>query len=44
MVVPLSIATYFLPAIVSLTGLGYWQPWRTRYFSDAAQLIGGSMA
>jgi amino acid transporter len=41
MVVPLSIATYFLPTLVSLAALGNWQKWHTGYFSDAAQLIGG---
>jgi amino acid transporter len=40
-VVPLSIATYFLPTFFSLAALGNWQDWHTRYFSDAAQLIGG---
>ena len=40
-VVPLSIATYFLPTMLSLAALGNWQDWKTRYFSDAAQLIGG---
>jgi amino acid transporter len=41
LVVPLSIATYFLPTLLSLAALGNWQEWHTRYFSDAAQLIGG---
>jgi amino acid transporter len=41
MVVPLSIATYFLPTLLSLAALGNWEKWRTGYFSDAAQLIGG---
>jgi amino acid transporter len=41
MVVPLSIATYFFPTMLSLAALGNWQQWHTRYFSDAAQLIGG---
>ncbi|HKD03058.1 MAG TPA: APC family permease [Terriglobales bacterium] len=41
-VVPLSMAVYFLPTIASLAALGNWQSWHTRYFSDAAQLIGGS--
>lgn len=41
LVVPLSIATYFLPTMFSLAALGNWQQWHTRYFSDAAQLIGG---
>ena len=40
-VVPLSIATYFLPTFCSLAALGNWQDWHTRYFVDAAQLIGG---
>jgi amino acid transporter len=40
-VVPLSIATYFLPTMFSLAALGDWQKWHTGYFSDAAQLIGG---
>jgi amino acid transporter len=40
-VVPLSIATYFLPTLASLAALGNWQEWHTRYFSDAAQAIGG---
>jgi len=41
MVVPLSIATYFLPMIVSLGALGNWRDWHTGYLSDAARLIGG---
>jgi len=40
-VVPLSVATYFLPTLFSLAALGNWQEWRTGYFSNAAQLIGG---
>jgi amino acid transporter len=40
-VVPLSIAIYFLPTVTCLAALGNWQDWHTRYFSDAAQLIGG---
>jgi len=40
-VVPLSIATYFLPTMFSLAALGDWQKWHTGYFSDAARLIGG---
>jgi len=40
-VVPLSIAVYFLPTLASLAALGNWHDWHTRYFSDAAQLIGG---
>jgi amino acid transporter len=41
LVVPLSIATYFLPTLFSLAALGNWQDWKTAYFSSAAQLIGG---
>ena len=40
-VVPLSIATYFLPTMFSLAALGDWQKWHTGYFSDAARLISG---
>jgi amino acid transporter len=40
-VVPLSIATYFIPTACALAALNDWQDWRTRFFSDAAQLIGG---
>jgi amino acid transporter len=41
MVIPLSIATYFLPAFAGLAALGNWQQWNDGYFSTAAQLIGG---
>jgi amino acid transporter len=41
LVVPLSIATYFLPTLLSLAALGNWQDWTTAYFSKAAYLIGG---
>jgi len=40
-VVPLSMATYFLPTMFSLAALGNWQSWHTGYFSEAAHLIGG---
>ena len=40
-VVPLSVATYFLPTLFSLGALGDWQNWHTGYFSNAAQLLGG---
>jgi len=40
-VIPLSIATYFLPTMFSLAALGDWQKWHTGYFSAAAALIGG---
>jgi amino acid transporter len=41
-VVPLSIATYFLPTFAALAALGNWQAWRTGYFPAAAVLIGGA--
>jgi amino acid transporter len=40
-VVPLSVAAYFLPALFSLAALGNWQEWNTAYLSTAAKLIGG---
>ena len=40
-VVPLSIATYFLPTMLFLAALGNWRDWHTGYFSEAAYLIGG---
>jgi amino acid transporter len=40
-VVPLSVATYFLPALFSLAALGNWQEWKTAYFSTAGKLVGG---
>ncbi len=39
--VPMSIATYLLPTLICLAALGQWENWHTRYFSTAAQLIGG---
>lgn len=39
--VPISIATYFLPTACALAALGNWQDWRTGFFANAAQLIGG---
>ncbi len=41
-VVPLSIAAYFLPTLAGLASAGNWQQWHTGYFSDAAKIIGGS--
>jgi amino acid transporter len=41
-VVPLSVATYFLPASLSLAALGNWQDWTPTYLVTAARLIGGS--
>lgn len=40
-VVPLSVATYFLPTLFSIAALGNWEQWHTGYFSTAAQLLGG---
>jgi amino acid transporter len=41
MVVPLSIAAYFLPAFAGLASAGNWEKWHTGFFSDAAGMIGG---
>jgi amino acid transporter len=41
LVVPLSIAAYFLPTLTGLAALGDWQNWHTGHFSDVARLIGG---
>ena len=41
LVVPLSMATYFLPAFFSLAALGNWHEWNNAYLSTAAKLIGG---
>jgi amino acid transporter len=43
MVVPLSIAAYFLPTLAGLASGGEWQNWHTGYFSDAARVIGESL-
>jgi len=40
-VVPMSIATYFLPTFASLAALNNWQDWGPGFFSEAARLIGG---
>jgi len=42
-VVPLSMATYFLPALLSLAALGNWDKWNTAYLPTAGLLIGGSL-
>jgi len=42
-VVPMSIATYFLPTATSLAALNNWQDWDSSYFSKAALLIGGPL-
>jgi amino acid transporter len=41
LVVPLSMAAYFLPALAGLASTGHWQDWHTGFFSDAARMIGG---
>ncbi len=41
-VVPLSVATYFLPTLFSLAALGNWQEWNTTYLATAGKLIGGN--
>ncbi len=41
-VVPMAVATYFLPACLSLAALGNWQDWTTTYLTTAAKLVGGS--
>ena len=40
-VVPLSVAAYFLPTLAGLASAGNWEQWHTGYFSDAARIIGG---
>jgi amino acid transporter len=40
-VIPLSIATYFVPAACALAALGDWQQWTTGFFPEAARQIGG---
>ncbi len=42
LVVPLSIAAYFLPTLAGLGSAGQWEKWHTGFFSDAARMIGGS--
>lgn len=41
-VVPLSMAAYFLPALAGLASAGNWDKWHAGFFSDAAKIIGGS--
>jgi amino acid transporter len=43
LVVPLSIATYFLPTFSTLGALGNWQDWHDGYFPTAALLLGGPL-
>jgi amino acid transporter len=41
MVVPFSMAAYFLPTLAGLASAGNWEKWHTGFFSDAARMIGG---
>jgi amino acid transporter len=41
-VVPLSMAAYFLPTLAGLASAGHWDQWHTGYFSEAAKIIGGT--
>ena len=41
LVVPLSMAAYFLPTLAALASAGEWQNWHSGFFSDAARMIGG---
>jgi amino acid transporter len=41
LVVPLSMAAYFLPTLAGLASAGNWDKWHTGFFSDAARIIGG---
>ena len=41
LVVPLSVAAYFLPTLAGLASAGNWEKWHTGFFSDAAAMIGG---
>jgi amino acid transporter len=43
LVVPLSMAAYFLPTLSGLASAGRWQDWHTGYFSEAARVIGGTI-
>ncbi len=43
LVVPLSMAAYFLPTLAGLASAGQWQEWHTGFFSDAARIIGGTL-
>lgn len=42
LVVPLSVAAYFLPTFAGLGSAGNWEKWHTGFFSDAAHTIGGT--
>jgi amino acid transporter len=42
LVVPLSIAAYFLPTLAALASAGNWEKWHTGFFSNAASMIGGA--
>jgi len=40
-VVPLSMAAYFLPAFAGLASAGHWEQWHSGFFSEAARVVGG---
>jgi amino acid transporter len=40
LVVPLSIAAYFLPTLAGLAATGNWQQWHTGFFPQVARIIG----
>jgi len=42
LVVPMSIAAYFLPMVAGLASAGHWEDWHTGFFADAARMIGGA--
>ena len=42
-VVPLSMAAYFLPTLAGLASAGQWEQWHTGHFSEAAKIIGGTL-
>jgi amino acid transporter len=41
-VVPMSVATYFLPTCLSLAALSNWPDWTSTYLTTAGKLIGGN--
>ncbi len=43
LVVPLSMAAYFLPTLAGLASAGEWQDWHTGFFAEAARIIGGTL-
>jgi amino acid transporter len=43
LVVPLSMAAYFLPALAGLASAGQWEKWHSGFFSEAAAIIGANV-